>query len=167
VIAAPQLRHPGGNVWGQQNHPSNVQSILRELRVTYEIDPHRLYLTGFSYGGNGVLEIGAQQSGTWAALWPVDPSHPHPDAGQARRVWLWYGERFEKENDQTRDSLQQHLGQPALPNGPGADRCFTFLTDRELDPEDMRETKNNSHVSTARMAYRSDAPYQWLLGQRL
>jgi predicted peptidase len=72
VIIAPQLTAPGGDVWNSR--ADQVKAIARSAADKYQGNPSQIYLTGFSYGGNGVLDVGFRQRDVWAALWPVDPN---------------------------------------------------------------------------------------------
>ncbi|WP_309383198.1 Ig-like domain-containing protein [Cerasicoccus frondis] len=44
-----------GGDWRTGTKPAQVQGILDELIANYHIDPNRIYLTGLSMGGNGVM----------------------------------------------------------------------------------------------------------------
>src|SRR5699024_234725 len=65
--------------------------IVTEVQILGGGDPTRTYLTGFSFGGNGVFDLALAQPGLWAALWPVDPTRPPPQ-DPLRPVWLSIGE---------------------------------------------------------------------------
>jgi predicted peptidase len=55
IIVAPQLPAPGGDVWRQR--AAEVREIVEAIQAQYYGDPDRTYLTGFSYGGNGVSTL--------------------------------------------------------------------------------------------------------------
>ena len=65
-----------GDNW--HKFPHVVKEIVNNVRKDYDADPHKFYLTGFSYGGNGVFDLAAIQPNFWAALWPVDPTKVPP-----------------------------------------------------------------------------------------
>src|SRR5690348_14009645 len=52
VVVAPQLP-VRGDLWYQ--HTEAVSQIVRQVQADHQADPGRTYLTGFSYGGNGVF----------------------------------------------------------------------------------------------------------------
>ena len=59
MIIAPQLPAFGGDVWNSR--ADQVKAIARSTADKYQGNPSQIYLTGFSYGGNGVLDIGFRQ----------------------------------------------------------------------------------------------------------
>ena len=61
-----QLPAFGGDVWNSR--ADQVKAIARSTADKYQGNPSQIYLTGFSYGGNGVLDIGFRQRDVWAAL---------------------------------------------------------------------------------------------------
>lgn len=145
VGVAPQLPAPG-DVW--RRHAAEVREIVERVQREHGGDPDRTYLTGFSFGGNGVLDLALEQPRFWAALWPVDPTRV-PREDPRRPVWLSFGEvaRYRKEG------FIQALGlRPADPE-PRGDRLY-------LD-------EGQDHVGSATLAYRDDRIYEWLLSKRL
>src|SRR5436305_6930034 len=83
VLLAPQLPQPG-DFWHRYSEELRelVQSVLERGRT----DETRMYLTGFSFGGNGVFDIAALQPHWWQALWPVDPTRV-PLRAPEQPVW--------------------------------------------------------------------------------
>lgn len=144
VVVAPQLP-VAGDLWHAQ--ASAVEGIVREVQALHGGDPRRTCLTGFSFGGNGVLDLALRQPGLWAALWPVDPTRvPADDPGLP--VWLSFGEiaRRRREGFLRRLSLR-----PA--GAAEGDRLY-------LD-------EGEDHVGSARRAYADERIYRWLLSRRL
>jgi hypothetical protein len=90
VVIVPQLPAPGGNVW--HRYAADLEGLVRAVQRDHAGDPTRTYLTGFSYGGNGVLRLAGMQPRLWAALWPVDPTL-RPIPRPAQPTWLSLGER--------------------------------------------------------------------------
>lgn len=109
-------------------------------------DSARSYLTGFSFGGNGVFDLALAQRELWAALWPVDPTRV-PPADPGLPVWLSSGEvsRRGERGFVERLGLNQPAG--AAPGG-----CV--IVDRGQD-----------HVGTATLAYADERIYDWLLAR--
>jgi dienelactone hydrolase len=90
VVAAPQLPAPGGDVW--LSKAVQVKQLALDVVRVHDGDSDRAYLTGFSYGGDGVLDLGRAQPGMWAALRAVDPTrlpHVSPDGP----IWVSVGEQ--------------------------------------------------------------------------
>ena len=136
IVVAPQLPAPGGDVWAARS--DLIVELAEEMVSAQRGDRSRLYLSGFSFGGNGVLDIGPKTT-FWAALWPVDPTRPVAPAGD-QPVWISGGDR-----SRARAKRLPGFVEPQ----PGARRV---LHDAGLN-----------HVETAARAYQDDAVYSWLL----
>jgi len=83
IVVAPQLLI-GGDLWGR--YADVLRQIVSEVRSEHGGDPWRLYLTGFSFGANGVFDLGAAQADLWAAkAWTTSarPPRPTPTSGSA------------------------------------------------------------------------------------
>ena len=145
IIGAPQLLI-GGDLWGR--YTDVVRQIVSEVRSEYGGDPQRLYLTGFSFGGNGVFDLGASQPDLWAALWAVDPTRV-PGKALKRPVWLSFGEVSRAHKDASIAALELH------PYGDDAMGERIWL-DEGLD-----------HVGSATSAYADERIYDWLVGKTL
>jgi poly(3-hydroxybutyrate) depolymerase len=145
IVVAPQLPRMGDH-W--HLHADAVRAIVEEVRAAHGGDAARTYLTGFSFGGNGVFDLALAQPGSWAALWAVDPTRvPRGDPG--RPVWLSIGAAARPRTP----AFVRSLGlQPAGP-APAADRIW-------LD-------EGEDHVGSATRAYRDERIYDWLLARRL
>lgn len=144
IVVAPQLPR-AGDIWHTQTHA--VESIVRDVQDEHGGDVARTYLTGFSFGGNGVFDIGIARSEIWAALWSVDPTRvPHTDPGLP--IWLSSG-ALSREME---GGFVGRLQLQALSGDLGNDRIFT---DDLLD-----------HVGTAAAAYANVRVYEWLLMHR-
>ena len=143
IVIAPQMPERG-DLW--RRYAEDVRRTVLQVQKQYGGDPQRTYLTGFSFGGNGVFDLALDQPGRWAALWSVDPTRvPERDPGCP--VWLSVGilARFRK-------------------------KIFT----RALDLHDWQENKDldriildegADHVGSATSAYRDERIYAWLLSK--
>ncbi len=145
IIVAPQLP-TRGDVW--HRYAGAVQMILSDVQQQHQGNPKRAYLTGFSFGGNGVLDLALLQPDTWAALWAVDPTRV-PAQNPPRPIWLSFGQvaRHRKE-----DFIHDLDLLPVVESGE-ADRVY-------LD-------EGADHVGSATLAYRDERIYHWLLSKRL
>lgn len=146
VVVAPQLPR-AGDVWAQ--YADAVREIVRRVQAEHGGDPARTYLTGFSFGGNGALDLGIAQPEPWAALWPVDPTRV-PRGPVAQPVWLSVGgvaRRATSAFVRSMDLVQ------AKGDAPEGDRLW-------LD-------EGEDHVGSATLAYRDDRIYRWLLARQL
>lgn len=145
IVVAPQLPR-AGDYW--HLHADALRMIVEGVRAEHGGDPARTYLTGFSYGGNGVLDLAIAQPGFWAALWPVDPTRvPRSDPG--RPVWLSIGAAARRSTA----GFIRTLGLQLADAAPDGDRLY-------LD-------EGQDHVGSATLAYRNEHIYDWLLARRL
>jgi predicted peptidase len=144
IVVAPQLPVAGDH-W--HRFADAVRDIVVTVGARHDGDPRRFYLTGFSYGGNGVFDLGLAQPELWAALWPVDPTRVPPRA-PARPLWLSIGE---------------------------CARPLRSRFDRVLELQDAATTgtgdrlgldRGEDHVATAASAYGDPRIYDWLLARR-
>ena len=142
IVVAPQLLI-GGDLWNR--YADVLRQIVSEVRSEHGGDPARLYLTGFSFGANGVFDLGAAQPDLWAALWAVDPTRAPPKKLK-RPVWLSFGEISRSRKDAFVDAL-------GLAGDAGGDRVWK---DEGLD-----------HVGSATSAYADERIYRWLLSKTL
>jgi predicted peptidase len=141
VVVAPQLPQ-AGDVWHEQAEA--VRSLALRVQTEHGADTSRRYLTGFSFGGNGVFDVGLAHPGFWAALWAVDPTRG-PSSDLEEPVWLSIG-------SVARHATEQFIGR--LQSRPPEEN---LLTDRvHLD-------EGEDHVGCARCAYADARIYRWLL----
>ena len=142
IIVAPQLLI-GGDLW--QRYADALRRIVSEVRSENGGDPRRMYLSGFSFGGNGVFDLGALQPDLWAALWAVDPTRV--PAGKLRApIWLSSGEvsRPRKRNFVEALELQEDVAGNRVWQDGGLD-----------------------HVGAATAAFADERIYDWLLSKSL
>src|ERR671937_1806994 len=66
VVLAPQLPR-AGDIW--HRYADDVSDAVRDVCARHAVDKERLYLTGFSYAGNGVFDLALEQPDLWVALW--------------------------------------------------------------------------------------------------
>jgi predicted peptidase len=142
VIVAPQLPI-AGDIWNR--YAEVVHQLVLDQSKYFRCA--RLYLTGFSFGANGVFDLSLLQRNFWAAVWPVDPTRG-PMKQIATPIWLSLGEisRYQA------GGFIKRLELEAATTKPAGDRLWSD------DGED--------HVGTARLAFRDKRIYQWLLRNR-
>ncbi|TWI57489.1 hypothetical protein IQ22_00706 [Pseudomonas duriflava] len=145
IIVAPQMP-VAGDRW--YRFAGAVKEVVLSSVDSHHGDRHRLYLTGFSFGGNGVLDLALTQKDIWAALWPVDLTRV-PVGDPERPVWISLGEVARRNTK----GFVQALDLKAASDGLEADRIY-------LD-------EGQDHVGSARLAYRDARIYDWLLARRL
>jgi poly(3-hydroxybutyrate) depolymerase len=141
VVVAPQLPQ-GGDVWHEQAEV--VRSLVLRLQKEHGTDNSRRYLTGFSFGGNGVFDLGLAHPGFWTALWAVDPTRV-PSSDLEEPVWLSIG------------SVARHATEQFI------ERLQSQLPDEELLADRIHLDEDEDHVGSARRAYADARIYRWLL----
>lgn len=144
LIVAPQLPR-AGDIW--RDHSDAVREIVTTAESEHTTDSSRRYLTGFSFGGNGVFDLALAQPDLWTAAWPVDPTRV-PPADLRIPVWLSLGQLSRRLVERYVERL--HL-RPAAEDGAGG-RVY-------LD-------QGEDHVGAARRAYSDERIYEWLLQWR-
>ena len=148
VIVAPQLP-VAGDRW--RRHADDVGRIVDAVRGAHGADPARTYLTGFSFGGNGALDLALHAPGRWAAVWAVDPTRP-PARGAAPPVWISAGAIARRARDAFVSVLSLTVdATPTARDVPAADRVWVDAGD--------------DHVGAATRAYADPRPYAWLLAR--
>jgi poly(3-hydroxybutyrate) depolymerase len=140
IVVAPQLPEPGGDVWATRS--DTIAKLAADVAGKNHGDRSRQYLTGFSFGGNGALEIGAREPKLWAALWAVDPPRAAPPPGD-HPIWVSAGARSRAQ----------------------AARFAGFMTPESGARRVLHDAGLN-HVETAANAYQDSAVYNWLQTHR-
>ena len=77
--------------------PSRVQQMLRAIiswmetnAVGPKVDASRIYLVGFSYGGDGVYALANHYPGEFAAAVPISAGCPHPEYACESAPGSWW-----------------------------------------------------------------------------
>lgn len=144
IIVAPQLPL-AGDLWVR--FADAVREIVEDVEREQTSDPARRYLTGFSFGGNGVFDLALVQPDSWAALWPVDPTRVPPEDPRVP-VWLSLGQISRRLRERYVDRLDL---EPAS---------------EPLSEERVYLDQGEDHVGSARVAYQDERIYHWLLQWR-
>jgi predicted peptidase len=143
LVVAPQMP-ARGDLW--HRHADEVRALVETVAVDHGCDRSHMFLTGFSFGANGVFDVALDHRGFWTALWAVDPTRVPSDDPRIP-VWLSAGEitrRFE-------GNFIQQLRLEPLKEQPPGDRVYL---DEGMD-----------HVRTATSAYADERAYRWLLSR--
>jgi predicted peptidase len=75
-----------------------LDQVLSETKYRFQIDPSRIYLTGYSMGGFGTFETAMEYPERFAAIIPVAGGGEPDRAIKLRHIAAWV---FHGENDQT------------------------------------------------------------------
>ena len=143
VIVAPQMP-ARGDLW--HLHANAVFEIVNHVYRCHQGDPRRTYLTGFSFGANGVFDLAMVQPEIWSALWAVDPTRP-PAKPLPRPIWLSIGERARHRKEAFVETLS------LLP------------ANQQNDGDAIFDDHGADHIGTAVLAYRNIQIYEWLLSR--
>ncbi len=65
IVICPQLKYPGAraNPWCKKENQQAVVKIIEKIHQEYKGDPNSTFLTGFSYGADGVCAIAQKSCG--------------------------------------------------------------------------------------------------------
>jgi predicted peptidase len=135
-----------GDLWNR--YADTVGRIVLDEAKRFACDLRRLYLTGFSFGGNGVFDLSFAQTGIWAALWPVDPTRV-PTRLITIPIWLSLGEISRLQAP----SFIRILGLESAEIATSADKVWSDA--------------GEDHVGTATQAYNEERVYRWLLCKQI
>jgi predicted peptidase len=147
VVVSPQL--PRG-YW--TSYLESVDQLITHLTELLPADGERIYVTGFSLGGNGAWQYALRFPGRFAAAAPVagvpsaTSSKPPDNLCDLKAMPIWV---FHSEAD-TLVSADQDVAAVNALEACGGDVRFTRSTD--LD-----------HVETALDAYNNPELYAWFL----
>lgn len=88
VLVAPQC--PAGDTWSD---PETLIAVLDRVAATYRVDPDRVYLAGYSMGGEGAWFLAYRYPDRFAAVAPMSgPGNPWWASRLARLpVWAFHG----------------------------------------------------------------------------
>jgi dienelactone hydrolase len=143
ILVAPQMPQRG-DLW--HRHAGEVRAVVEAVADEHGGDRSRIFLTGFSFGANGVWDVALDQPGFWSALWAVDPTRA-PSRDPRVPVWLSAGELSRRLRDEFIRRLRLEVPADHVPG----ERVYI---DEGLD-----------HVRTATSAYGDDRIYRWLLSR--
>lgn len=148
IVVAPQMP-VSGDFW--HRYADAVREIVQQVQELHQGDAARTFLTGFSFGGNGVFDLALKQPDLWRALWPVDPVRvPHEDLEQP--IWLSSGQISRR--SEARFVQRLHL-----------ERLQSEHADTVILHDRIYVDQSQDHVGTATLAYQDDRIYRWLLSR--
>jgi predicted peptidase len=91
IVLSPQCKK--GEIW---TNTDLLISLLDDVIAHYRVDPDRVYLTGSSMGGRGVLYLAYKHPERFAAVVPVCPWAPNTDWVPALKtvpMWIFHGDK--------------------------------------------------------------------------
>jgi predicted peptidase len=145
VVISPQC--PEGDNWQFTDMLERLGRFVDEVTFQFGVDPKRVYLTGFSMGGDGVWALGLAYPEKFAALAPVGSWYADLSnicALSGVPVWDFNG----KEDTLVPPSYAEKITE-ALKNCGGNVQLTLFPAE--------------GHTESALRAYSQEELYQWLL----
>ena len=76
VYLAPRAPTNTWNLWHQSHIDQFFDRLIENLIVFQQVDPNRVYVLGYSAGGDGVYQIGPRMADRWAAV-AMMAGHPN------------------------------------------------------------------------------------------
>lgn len=148
IVLSPQC--PDEVRWPAQE--TNVIALLDALLPTLRVDPHRLYLTGLSMGGEGAWYLGARCPERFAAVMPICARIPQVEGfpeyvARLKHTPLW---AFHGDTDTTNPTDHTIQMINAVQRAGGSPRLTIF--------------PNTDHDCWSQV-YDDEATWNWLLGQ--
>ena len=143
ILLAPQNPHLS-KYWEE----AAVMALLEKVMQDKNVDPDRVYLTGYSRGAFGAWSLAMQYHDIFAALAPVSGAVPASYAIWMEKIpiWIFHGE------DDPIISIKESEGIVTKLKELGHDPRFTRYPD----------TKHNAWDS----AYAKSELYEWMLAQK-
>lgn len=94
IIVAPQC--PADKFWNSM--PGEIIELTKSIAKHLPVDPHRIYLSGYSMGGYGVWSVLAEDAKLYAAAIPISGGGNPQNAKKMKDIPIW---NFHGDADQT------------------------------------------------------------------
>jgi len=100
VYLAPRAPTNSWNMWHQGHIDHFFDRLIENLIVFEQVDPNRIYVMGYSAGGDGVYQIGPRMADRWAAaaMMAGHPNDARPDSLRNTAFTLHMGGKDEPYN---------------------------------------------------------------------
>lgn len=76
IYVAPRAPTNTWNLWHEGHIDRMFDRLITDLIVTHDVDPNRVYILGYSAGGDGVYQLGPRMADRWAAA-SMMAGHPN------------------------------------------------------------------------------------------
>jgi predicted peptidase len=149
IVISPQC--PAGENWQTSTMVERLSRFVDDVVAFYGADPQRVYLTGFSMGGDGVWALGKAHPEQFRALLPVASWYSN-----AKDICVLRDTPIRVYQSETDEIVSPQFARDlvaALQQCGGRKAALTMLPDA-------------SHEGTSRAVYAMDDMYQWLLDQK-
>jgi predicted peptidase len=149
LVISPQC--PSGDNWQNPAMIERLHQLIEEIVEKYGVDPQRVYLTGFSMGGDGVWALGIAHPEQFAALAPVGSGWYNDQSVVCalKDIPVW---AFQGEMDEIVSPIYVRGMVAALRQCGGQVRLTLYA--------------GAGHLESSRLAYEEDQFYPWLLEQK-
>ncbi|HIK81599.1 MAG TPA: polyhydroxyalkanoate depolymerase, partial [Planctomycetes bacterium] len=100
IYLAPRAPTNSWNLWHQPHVDQFFDRLIENLIVFEQVDPNRVYILGYSAGGDGVYQIGPRMADRWAAVAMMagHPNDARPDSLRNTAFTLHMGGQDEPYN---------------------------------------------------------------------
>lgn len=100
MYLAPRAPTNTWNLWHQGHIDQFFDRLIENLIVFHQVDPNRIYVMGYSAGGDGVYQIGPRMADRWAAVAMMagHPNDARPDSLRNTPFTLHVGAKDEPYN---------------------------------------------------------------------
>jgi hypothetical protein len=82
IYLAPRAPTNTWNLWHEPHIDGLLERLIENFIVLEGVDPNRVYVMGYSAGGDGVYQLGPRMADCWAAaaMMAGHPNDAHPDS---------------------------------------------------------------------------------------
>lgn len=82
IYVAPRAHTDAWNMWHQAPCDALFARLIQDMVLCQEVDPNRVYLMGYSAGGDGVYQLAPRMADYWAAaaMMAGHPNETRPDS---------------------------------------------------------------------------------------
>ncbi len=109
---------------GWKQHMANLKKVIDDLIAAGKADPQRIYISGFSMGGEGTFEMIQLYPGFFAAAITMG-MHFHGDSSRVKDMPIWANQG---ETDWFSRSLRKDVASIRHANGDASDTGATWVT---------------------------------------
>jgi acetyl esterase/lipase len=114
VVCPSALEAP----WGTKKNEVFLDALIEEMKILYNVDENRIWLTGHSMGGFGAWDLGPRRADVWAAFAPCAGAGSGQTAGLP--IYVYHG---------TDDRIVGVTGDRAAAEGLKKDRADFVYTE--------------------------------------
>lgn len=141
VYLAPRAPTNTWNMWHQGHIDKFFDRLIENLIVFHQVDPNRVYVMGYSAGGDGVYQIGPRMADRWAAaaMMAGHPNDARPESLRNTAFTLHMGAKDEPYNRNGQAEIwQQKLNDLATVDPEGYPHWVKIYPDKGhwMDRED-------------------------------